>query len=192
MFKLSDGCLLYHGSYACISDIDLDRCRNGLDFGKGFYLTSSFEQAQNYVRLSVTKAKRIGIISGDFSVDDGQISVFQFHYDPNLLIHYFPEANEEWLHFVAANRSSQLFTDLLRKFQTTDIIVGKIADDQTARTLQQYISEYFGNPGTKEADDSAIKQLLPNRLQDQLCFRTEDSISSLQFVRSERYGKCNG
>ena len=74
----------------------------------------------------------------------------------------------------------------------TDIIVGKIADDQTARTLQLYISEYFGNPGTKEADDAAIKQLLPNRLQDQLCFRTEDSVSSLQFVRSERYGNCNG
>lgn len=192
MFKLTDGCFLYHGSYTCISDIDLHRCRNGLDFGKGFYLTSSFEQAQNYVRLSVAKAKRIGIISDDFSVDDGQISVFHFHYDPNLLIHYFPEANEEWLHFVAANRSNEYFHELLRKFQTTDIIVGKIADDQTARTLQLYISEYFGNPGTKEADDAAIKQLLPNRLQDQLCFRTEDSVSSLQFVRSERYGNCNG
>ena len=89
MFRLTDGSILYHGSYTCISDIDLEKCRNGLDFGKGFYLTSSFQQAQNYVRLSVAKAKRIGIISDDFSVDDGQISVFQFHYDPNLLIHYF-------------------------------------------------------------------------------------------------------
>lgn len=192
MFRLTDGCILYHGSYTCISDIDLEKCRNGLDFGKGFYLTSSFEQAQNYVRLSVAKAKRIGILSDEFSVDDGQISVFLFNYDPNLFIHYFPEADQEWLHFVAANRSNQFFYDLLRKFQTTDIIVGKIADDHTARTLQQYISEYFGIPGTKEADEAAIRQLLPNRLQDQLCFRTEDAISSLQFVRSERYGNCNG
>ena len=70
--------------------------------------------------------------------------------------------------------------------------MGKIADDQTARTLQLYISEYFGIPGTKETDEAVIRQLLPNRLQDQLCFRTEDAISSLQFVRSERYGNCNG
>lgn len=191
MMNLREGCFLYHGSYIDIPEIDLTQCRSGLDFGKGFYLTSSFEQARNYVRLSVAKAKRMGIIPEQFSFEDGQISVYQFHYDPNLLIHYFPEANEEWLHFVAANRSLHLFFGLLRKYQTTDIIVGKIADDQTARTLQQYTREYFGIPGTKEADEAAIRQLLPDRLQDQLCFRTEDAIHNLHFIRSERYGDTN-
>jgi hypothetical protein len=191
VFQLSDGCLLYHGSYVSIPDIDLTRCHTGLDFGNGFYVTSSFEQARNYIPLSVSKAKRVKMIPDGYSVDDGQISVYEFHYDPNLLIHYFQEANAEWLHFVAANRSAVLFDELLRKFRTADIIVGKIANDQTARTLQQYIAEYFGTPGTREADEAAIRQLLPNRLQDQFCFRTEDAIKCLRFVRSERYGNID-
>lgn len=49
MIELKDGMLLYHGSYTGISKIDLDKCTRGLDFGKGFYLTSSFEQAYAYV-----------------------------------------------------------------------------------------------------------------------------------------------
>ena len=73
-------------------------------------------------------------------------------------------------------------------FRTTDIITGKIADDQTAKVLQQYIGGYFGTPGLPDTDKEAIDKLLPNRLQDQFCFRTEDAVKSLEFVRSDRYG----
>lgn len=34
----------------------------------------------------------------------------------------------------------------------------------------------------------AINQLIPDRLQDQVCFKTQDAINCLEFVRSERYG----
>lgn len=43
MIHLTDGMILYHGSYTEVSEIDLSKCRAGLDFGQGFYLTSSFE-----------------------------------------------------------------------------------------------------------------------------------------------------
>ena len=55
MIELQDGILLYHGSYIGIPEIDLNRCFGGLDFGRGFYLTSSYEQAYNYVHLSPEK-----------------------------------------------------------------------------------------------------------------------------------------
>ena len=187
MIELKDGMLLYHGSYTGISRIDLDKCTRGLDFGKGFYLTSSFEQAYAYVPLSVKKAIRIGVVPENFKLEDGQISVYRFHYDPNLLIHSFLSANPEWLHFVSANRNPSLFPELLKKYRTTDIIAGKIADDQTARTLQQYIGGYFGTPGHPDTDNDTIKKLFPNRLQDQFCFRTEDAVNSLEFIRSDRY-----
>ena len=164
MIELHDEMLLYHGSYIGIPEIDLDRCFSGLDFGRGFYLTSSYEQAYHYVQLSVRKAIRIGTVSEDFNPDDGQISVYKFHYDPNILAYYFQGASVEWLHFVAANRKKDLFPQLIKKYSTIDIIGGKIADDQTARTLQRYISGAdFGVPGTPEADREAIKKLLPNR-----------------------------
>ncbi len=188
MIELKDGMLLYHGSYTSIAKIDLDKCSRGLDFGQGFYLTSSFEQAYAYVPLSVKKAVRIGAVPETFNLEDGQISAYRFHYDPNLLIHSFLSANPEWLHFVSANRNHSLFPELLKKYQTVDIISGKIANDQTAKTLQQYVNQYFGIPGLPETDENAIKQLLPNRLQDQFCFRTADAVKCLEFVRSDRYG----
>ena len=192
MIELYDGMLLYHGSYVSIPKIDLNRCFGGLDFGRGFYLTSSYEQAYNYVQLSVKKALRLGSIPNNFNPEDGQISVYKFHYDPNILAYFFPNASIEWLHFVAANRKQDLFPQLLKKYATIDIIGGKIADDQTARTLQRYIiGADFGIPGTPEADRAAIKKLLPNRLQDQFCFRTQDAIDHLEFVRSERYGNIH-
>ena len=188
MIELKDEMLLFHGSYTAIPDINLAACNRGLDFGQGFYLTSSYEQACSYVPLAVKKAKRLGRLSADFAIEDGQVSIFKFHYDPNLLIHYFQDANQEWLHFVSGNRNPQLFPALLKKYETADIVVGKIADDQTARTLQQYINEYFGVPGTPEADRDAIRMLLPNRLEAQFCFRTMDAVKSLEFIRGDRYG----
>lgn len=117
---------------ADIPAIDLNRCFGGLDFGRGFYLTSSYEQAYNYVQLSVRKAMRIGTVPRDFNPEDGQISVYKFHYDPNILAYCFQGASVEWLHFVAANRKKDLFPQLLKKYGTIDSIGGKIANDQTA------------------------------------------------------------
>lgn len=34
----------------------------------------------------------------------------------------------------------------------------------------------FGIPGTPEADKATIEKLLPNRLQDQFCFRTQETV----------------
>lgn len=188
MIRLENEMLLYHGSYIEIPQIDLDRCFDGLDFGRGFYLTSSYEQARSYVRLSVRKAVRIGNVPESFDPDDGCISVYRFHNAPTLLAHCFQGASVEWLHFVAANRKRDLFPLLLKQYAAIDIVGGKIANDRTARTLQMYISGILGEPGTPEADKETIERLLPNRLEDQFCFRTQKAIDHLEFIRSDRYG----
>lgn len=56
MRKLVDGMLLFHGSYCEISAPDLEKCAPYKDFGKGFYLTSSYEQAKNFINTSLKKA----------------------------------------------------------------------------------------------------------------------------------------
>ena len=82
-----------------------------------------------------------------------------------------------------------MFTELLKKHQMTDIIAGKVANDKTAATIQQYIRGLFpGTPGLPETDHIVIQTLLPDRLQDQFCFRTEAAIACLEFIRSDRYG----
>ena len=40
--------------------------------------------------------------------------------------------------------------------------------------------------GDKEADDFCIRQLLPNKLKDQYCFKTEAAIECLKFVKGEK------
>lgn len=188
MQQLTDGCLLYHGSYTETKQINLGLCYGGLDFGKGFYLTSSYQQAKDYIPASIRKNIRRNVLPPDFNVSDGRISVFRFHKSDNIKIHCFDTANSDWLHYVSANRNSSLFPDLLQEFSAYDIIGGKIANDNTALTLNAYIAGTYGTPGTKRTDDFVIGSLFPERLTDQFCFRTERAILSLEFVRSDRYG----
>lgn len=185
MLTLADGTLLYHGSYAAVSQIDLKKCKQGKDFGRGFYVTSSYEQAKSFVPLSISKQINEGNLPADYST--GYISVFRFHRTEDVSIHLFEGADKDWLHFVAANRRNPLFPEIKHFYEKFDIIGGKIANDRTARTLQLYTAGGYGEPGTQEADDIAIMTLLPNRLENQFCFRSDAAIRALEFVRRERY-----
>lgn len=185
MMNLTDGMLLYHGSFTEVSSIALEKCKHGKDFGCGFYVTSSYEQARSFVPLSITKQINQGLLSANCSI--GYISVFRFHLTPDISIHLFKEADKEWLHFVASNRRKNLFPDLRTAYSNFDIVGGKIANDRTARTLQLYTSGGYGEPGSKEADEIAITTLLPNRLEDQFCFRSAKAIQTLEFIRSDSY-----
>lgn len=165
--------------------MDLSMCRPGKDFGQGFYLTASCEQARNFVPLSIKKQINEGKLPENETV--GYISVFELTMSEDVRVHCFDAADKEWLHFVAANRRRSLFPAVRQNYLSCDIIGGKIANDQTARTLQLYTSGGYGIPGSDEADRIAIMTLLPNRLEDQFCFCTERAIRTLRFVRSERY-----
>ena len=186
--------LVYHGTILChamdISNngINLNKGNRYLDFGKGFYVTTSYEQAVSFVPNSVKRNIKAGNIPSDFDVSDGQISVFRFRSDADLLIRTFEDANLDWLHFVAANRNRDLVHDLYQSFEGADIVGGKIANDNTSRVLAGYVTGLFGTPGSDLADAFAIQSLLPNRLKDQFCFRTSKSIQALEFIRSDRYG----
>ncbi len=185
MLTIEDGMLLYHGSFTQVSRIDLDKCKQGKDFGRGFYVTSSYKQAQSFVPLSVNKQINEGNLSEDIS--HGYISVFRLHLNHEISFHSFQGADEEWLHFVASNRRRILFPEVKKQYACFDIIGGKIANDRTARTLQLYTTGAYGEPGTEQADSIAISTLLPNRLENQFCFCNEKAIQALEYVRSERY-----
>ena len=81
------------------------------------------------------------------------------------------------------------FSGTTQKNSMVDIIGGKVADDQTAVTLNNYVSGAYGEPGSDRADRIAIEFLEPERLKDQFCFRTPDAVASLEFIRGDLYGK---
>ncbi len=62
MGLLSDGMLLYHGGYCEVKNPDLAKCADFKDFGKGFYLTLSKEQARDFIHTSLKKTKAQNVI----------------------------------------------------------------------------------------------------------------------------------
>ena len=70
--------------------------------------------------------------------------------------------------------------------QDYDVISGKIANDDTNATIIAYMDNVFGKMGSEQADKMCISLLLPERLKDQFCFRSEKAISALEFLKSEK------
>lgn len=187
--NLKDGMLLYHGSYTTVKAIDLNMCAAGKDFGKGFYLTSDPQQARDFVMSSVAKAHMRGLISQ--SQDYGFVTSFRYHESSEKLkIHTFPNANKEWLWFIAQNRRRQLAAILdtnHSKIVGSDIIVGKVANDQTNPVITAYLNGLYGDITSDDAIQDTIKRLLPDHLVDQFCFLTERSLTTLEFVEAIKY-----
>ena len=184
MLKLKDGLILYHGSYCEVKEPDFTKCAKRKDFGQGFYLTTSKEQAASFLKTSIAKAIAAGKIEENQNF--GYISTYEIKLLKELQIHMFEEADVNWLHCIAAHRKKKLFAEVEHEMAMYDVIIGKIADDATNATLAAYLGGVFGTVGDKETDDFCIKQLLPNKLKDQYCLKTEDALKCLQFVEGEK------
>ena len=185
MKELKKDTILYHGSYTIVENIDLNQSEDNKDFGRGFYVTTSKEQAISFIKLSINKAKIKNRISEDTQF--GYISIYKLKNTEKLNIKYFEEADVEWLHFVAANRDNSLFKNLLEKYKSYNVFVGKIANDRTAATLQTYISGLYGDIGSESADNTAIKILLPQKVDNQVCFKTNEAIECLEYIGNEKH-----
>ncbi len=176
---LTEGTILYHGSYCQVKAPDLKKCAHAKDFGRGFYLTTSLEQATNFARLSTRKAIQNHILQPGTS--NGFVSVFTLKNIQSLLCHHFATADRAWLHCVVAHRKNSLFHKLVENYAKYDILSGKIANDNTNATIIAYMSGTFGTVGSAQADDICASLMLPERLKDQYCFRTMTAVSCLTF-----------
>lgn len=177
---------LFHGSFCEVSEPDLSRCNPRKDFGRGFYLTTSLTQARGFSLLTLSKALSKAAI--DPSQRWGVVSHFEANTDlmGSLLITKFPTADADWLKCVTAHRRGKAGDALVERYQSYDIIWGKIANDDTNATITAYMAGLFGEPDSPRAISTAISLLMPERLTDQLCFRTRAALDSLKFLGSEK------
>ncbi len=184
MIELKNGLILYHGSYCEVKQPNLSKCAKSKDFGQGFYLTTSKKQAESFLKTSISKALANNMI--DAKQDFGYISTYEFEMSSPLQTYIFEKADTNWLHCIAAHRKNKLFIDVEQEMEKYDIIAGKIADDATNTTLTAYLGGAFGKVGDTEADNLCIKLLLPNKLENQYCFKTEAAIDCLKFIGGEK------
>ena len=188
---LENGLVLYHGSYTEVINIDLTKCSSGKDFGIGFYLTSDYKQACNFINTSIRKALTKGIITKEQNY--GYVTSFEFIGNPKDYNYYeFIEANQDWLNFIALNRRTKLAEMLKdridKKLFLAEIISGKIANDTTNPVITTYLNGLYGPVNEKRSAEIAISLLLPEKLKDQYCFLTQKSIDSLKYIRTIKYG----
>jgi len=157
---------LYHGSDQIIKTPKLQVTTRTLDFGAGFYTTTSKEQAVNFAFKVYTRSVKEGNTpKGKF------ISIYEIDYEKmkqELDILHFKTADEAWLDFVMANRRS---TYDGKKY---DVIYGPVANDTIYRTLIAYENGVLSSAET-------IARLKVRQLFDQMTFATEQALAFLKF-----------
>lgn len=151
--------ILYHGSNVPVRRPRLLRAQRRVDFGKGFYTTTDFEQAKKW---AVRTSERLGETSAYVSVYELDDSLPE-----SLKVLKFEKADEKWLKFVSANRKAGNVEDEF------DLIAGPVANDQTMPVIDLYLDGILD-----EAD--AIRRLLPQKLKDQVVFKTEAALKLLK------------
>ncbi len=192
MKSLEEGMILYHGSYVAVEKPDLDKCAKHKDFGQGFYLTTSLEQAISFARLSLGKVKNRGVIPA--TEETAWVSAFRVGDITSLKTFVFQTADTEWLHCIVGHRREEYFKEIQWQMKDFDVIGGKVANDDTNLTINAYVFRVFGEIGDENADNICIRLLIPERLKDQFCFRSRKAISCLTYLKSEQVkcGVANG
>lgn len=71
---------------------------------------------------------------------------------------------------------------------TSEIIIGKIANDTTNPVITTYLNGLYGSLEDENAAKMAISLLLPNRLKDQYCFLSQQAVNCLEVIEVRKYG----
>ena len=152
--------ILYHGSNVAVEQPKIIVSDRKLDFGTGFYLTSSYEQAERWSTLTGMRRNYGNKTISIFEYDDSLSS--------ELKLLTFSKPDAAWLRYAANNRININATD------DYDIVIGPVANDRTSPVLAAYFSGIY-------TEEEAIRRLLPQRLKDQYAFKTEQALGTLTF-----------
>ena len=155
---------LYHGSLEVVDKPEIRLPNRTLDYGSGFYTTTSYQQALDWVRRKMKENKAL----------HGYINVFEFNEaslnELNCLI--FESPNEEWVDFVMLNRTQKGFT------HSYDIVFGPVANDRVYAAFALFEGGLLNK-------QNLITELKTYKLVDQFLFHTMAALKTLTFIESE-------
>ena len=152
--------ILFHASPFIIESPEVRYSRNYLDFGKGFYLTTLYAQAEKYAQRFLLRGKKAYI--NEYLLDDNL---------PGYIVKRFECYNVEWLEYVGKCRKGIIDTSF-------DIVSGGIADDKVFNTIDLY----FAGEMSKEDALGRLAFIHPNH---QLCILNQEVIQKhLRFVKA--------
>ena len=157
--------IVYHGSNVIVQEPKIIPPNRLLDFGNGFYTTSSHEQACRWARRVNSRQKTECQI----------INVYELHISRaknELLIIQFNSPSHEWLHFVTTCRSGKKID------RPYDIAIGPVANDNVYAAIQLFETGLLSEAET-------ITSLKVEELFNQILFHTEKALEFLIHIRHE-------
>ena len=155
--------ILYHGSLEIVTNPEIREPNRTLDYGKGFYLTSSYEQAEKWVKSKLKGDKILGYVNA-------------YQYNPSLesslSVLDFPTASDDWVDFVMANRTDKNYT------HEYDIVKGPVANDNVYAAFALYEGGLFSK-------EQLIVELKTYKLVNQILLHTERALPSISFIEAK-------
>ena len=118
--------ILYHGSNMVFEKIDLNKSKTNKDFGRGFYLSDNYEQAEKMAQFKVVT------LGGNVNVQSYEVDN-EILKDNTLNIKIFNEYSKEWAEFIFANRDNN--SDI--QCHDYDIVYGPIANDRVGLQIRK-------------------------------------------------------
>ena len=155
---------VYHGSLERVPTPEIRQATRTLDYGTGFYTTTSYQQAEDWVR------KRMR----DSAASKGYVNEYELDLEYLKQFHcaFFDSPTDEWLDFVMHNRLDRNFS------HNYDVVYGPVANDR----VYACFTLYEGGVMSKE---NLIAELKTYELVDQYLFHTEQTLKALRFVKAK-------
>lgn len=157
--------ILYHGSTDLVDRPEIRQSEIYLDFGTGFYTTTSYEQAERWARIKMRR-KNVRI---------GFVSIYEFDMDAvqrDCIVKRFSSADYEWLMFVINNRKG------VPSSEPADLSIGPVADDNVYQSIRLF------ETGAYDAEYT-VKRLKTEVLHDQWTLHTPKVLSYCKFIKAE-------
>lgn len=161
--------ILYHGTIYDIKKIDVSFGRNYKDFGKGFYLAVSKQQAVGMMHKKYNESVRRNRNRTSIKFSE---HLYEVKIDVDFLseinVKVFAHADEEWLDFILKCREEGGVP------HGYDVVIGPTADDNTILCLKTYWEGVYGKVGSYDAKRVLLMNLEPENLGEQYYISKQD------------------
>lgn len=155
---------IYHGSLEMVECPEIRVSGRTLDYGHGFYTTTSREQARRWVQRKIRENK----------AESGYVNAYDFDLDAagRLKMLSFDKPSEDWVDFVMKNRTQVNFN------HDYDIVYGPVANDRVYASFALF-------EGGIISKQTLIAELKTYVLVDQYLFHTPKSLGCIRFKEAE-------
>ena len=158
---------LYHGSLTIIDKPKIIQSSRTLDFGEGFYTTSSKKQALQWINIRLSGKDRTQGVLNSYYFDETALT------STDIKTLHFKKPDEAWVDFVLENRLNKNFQ------HNYDIVIGPVANDRVYICFNAFENGFMNK-------QTLISELKAYRLIDQYLFHTEKALQYLQYINSQK------